>query len=665
MSDDQPRLTADMVARVRRMSSPALAPDGRRVASVVADAAGKRLVTVPVDGGAETEVVLDPPPSSADGAVEWLPHGGRIVYVAHDGLYVAPLHGGAGRMVMEGDVSSPAVSPDGTEVAVVLDLRSVAVAPLDRAGPPDLVSGDADFAMDPTWHPGGDALAWHEWDVPAMPWDSSRLALARRHGTGWSSPTPIAGGPDVAVGQPRFSPDGRHLAYLCDATGWYVVWWATEKGGFGDGVAVLEEEYEHGMPAWGPGLRDHAWSPDGSLLAHVRNDAGDLCLVAVDVASRQRRVIGDGTHQGLRWHGERLVAVHTSSKQPHRLVTYRTTRLAERVARLPETIVSGLDRLLAARRERDPSITEDDVRREVDARVARFGATAPVPLTDPLDRVTVLRSAPAGLDEVGLPDPELVRWAADDGTQLAGRLHLPRPLQGTPPPLLLWIHGGPTGQWVDEHKAAIAYFADRGYAVLVPDFRGSTGHGRRFTQALRGRWGELDVADCAAALRAAGARGWGDPSRVAVVGPSSGGMTALLLLAHHGDLLRAGVDLYGVTDLHALQETTWRFEAHYNDSLLGALPAAADVWAERSPLTYIDRIRRPLLVMHGDVDEVVPLAQSEQLVRGVNEHGGCAELVVYEGEGHGSFRDPAHVVDHLVRMEGFLARHVLGHGDHQ
>jgi dipeptidyl aminopeptidase/acylaminoacyl peptidase len=204
----------------------------------------------------------------------------------------------------------------------------------------------------------------------------------------------------------------------------------------------------------------------------------------------------------------------------------------------------------------------------------------------------------------------------------------------------------------------IAYFVDRGWAVLVPDHRGSTGHGRAFTQALAGRWGDLDTADIAAGMRAAAERGWGDARRMVPIGGSAGGFTVLNLLAHHPGLCAAGVDLYGVTDLFDLDETTHRFEAHYLHSVVGPLPAAADRYRDRSPVTVAERITSPLLILQGLDDPVVPPAQSRALAERLRALGRPVELHCYEGEGHGWGR-PETVVDELQRTESFLRRHVL------
>jgi dipeptidyl aminopeptidase/acylaminoacyl peptidase len=145
------------------------------------------------------------------------------------------------------------------------------------------------------------------------------------------------------------------------------------------------------------------------------------------------------------------------------------------------------------------------------------------------------------------------------------------------------------------------------------------------------------------------------------MGGSAGGFTVLNLLASEPDLCAAGVDLFGVADLFRLDETTHRYEAHYLHSIVGALPEHASRYVERSPVNRADAITAPLLILQGDRDEVVPLAQSQAMVDRLRALGRTVELHVYEGEGHG-WGKPATVVDELERTEDFLRRFVLkGH----
>jgi dipeptidyl aminopeptidase/acylaminoacyl peptidase len=267
----------------------------------------------------------------------------------------------------------------------------------------------------------------------------------------------------------------------------------------------------------------------------------------------------------------------------------------------------------------------------------------------------VARGPVAGWEALNLPEPDVLRWTGGDGEAVFGRLLRPHGVER--PPLLCWIHGGPTDQWMVTFNPRHAYFLERGWAILVPDHRGSTGHGRDYTQAMAGRWGELDVDDCAAGMRHVAAHGLVDGERMVPIGSSAGGFTALLLMARHPELCAAGVAVSAVADLADLAERSHRFEAHYTHTLVGPLPDAHDEHVARSPLAHAASITAALLLLHGDSDPVVPVDQARALAAELERHGRDVTLHVYEGEGHGWGRADV-VTDELGRIESFLAHHV-------
>ncbi len=319
----------------------------------------------------------------------------------------------------DGRAAAPTVAPGGDRIAFVLerdDACDVAVVGLDGAGWPQRVSR-ADYAWDPAWSPDGSTLAWHEWDLPNMPWDGSRVVVQRADGVS----RVVAGGDAIAVGQPRFSPIDGSLAYLSDERGWMNVWLAPADGS--PTRPLLEEPCEHAEPSWGPGQRSFSWSPDGAAVAVNRNEAGfgRLVVVALDGGAVTR--VSRGWHAGLDWSPRGIACVRSGGRTAPQLTVL------------------------------DPSTG---------------------------DRQAWARGAPGELDAVDLPEPRPVTWTAPDGATVHGLLWPPpgdRP-GGTAPPLLVDVHGGPTDQATVDWKPRIRYFVSRGWAVLAPNPRGSSGYGR-------------------------------------------------------------------------------------------------------------------------------------------------------------------------------------------
>jgi dipeptidyl aminopeptidase/acylaminoacyl peptidase len=361
--------------------------------------------------------------------------------------------------------------------------------------------------------------------------------------------------------------------------------------------AVVAEPVEHAGPTWGMGQHSFVVRRDGSCVV-ARNCAGFGTLSIVDPAGGVRDLAADtvGVYGQLSMVDDRLVALRSGPTTPPEIVVVDTV------------VPGGSGRVVAA-----------------------SGATA--------------------WRDVVPVEPEAVT-VEHDGVVLHARRYAAG--EGR---MLCWIHGGPTDQWQVDFRPRLVYWCSRGWDVLVVDPRGTTGHGRRYQQALNGRWGRLDVDDTGALIRHAQAQGWATPATTVVIGGSSGGLTVLGLLADHGDLVAGAVASYPVSDLAGLADATHRFEAHYTDTLVGmpGEPGLQDRFRSLSPINRADRIRAPLLAFHGADDPVVPLAHSVTLADRIRSGGGDVELVVYEGEGHG-IRDPANQRDEYARTEQFLRR---------
>ncbi|MDA4892811.1 prolyl oligopeptidase family serine peptidase [Streptomyces sp. MS2A] len=220
------------------------------------------------------------------------------------------------------------------------------------------------------------------------------------------------------------------------------------------------------------------------------------------------------------------------------------------------------------------------------------------------------------------------------------------------PPFVISVHGGPTAHVSGAVAMWITYLTSRGIGVLEVNYGGSTGYGRAYRERLDGQWGIADVDDVLAAAEGLAASGLADPARLAIRGGSAGGWTVLSALVR-GGVFAAGISRYGVSDLRALAEDTHDFERYYLDGLVGPLPEAEDVYIARSPLTHVDRIDVPVLLLQGEEDRVVPPAQSEAIRDALAARGVPHEYVLYPGEGHG-FRQAATIADAAERELRFL-----------
>jgi dipeptidyl aminopeptidase/acylaminoacyl peptidase len=226
---------------------------------------------------------------------------------------------------------------------------------------------------------------------------------------------------------------------------------------------------------------------------------------------------------------------------------------------------------------------------------------------------------------------EQVTVTAADGRPIYG--FLARPPGVTSPPLIVSCHGGPTDAADPSFDPVPQVLLDAGYAVALVNYRGSTGYGAAYRDALLGAWGIVDVADVVDFALGLAALGLVDELRMAVRGGSSGGFTALAAL--EAQVFCGAVSLYGVTDLLRLAASCHDFEAHYLDHLIGPLPEATSTYRDRSPISHPGRLEGAILLLQGADDLVVPLDQAASFADALHALGRDVHLVVLEGEGHG------------------------------
>jgi dipeptidyl aminopeptidase/acylaminoacyl peptidase len=272
----------------------------------------------------------------------------------------------------------------------------------------------------------------------------------------------------------------------------------------------------------------------------------------------------------------------------------------------------------------------------------------------------VARSSGETIDFQWLSEPKPITWVSTDGESAHGLFYAPAPKLSSSgqPPLIVRVHGGPTSQSDMSFASQVQFFASRGYAVLDVNYRGSTGYGRAYMLALREQWGLRDVQDTVSGAQHLAAQGLVDPQRMVIMGGSAGGYTVLQTLIHHPGVFKAGICLYGVSNLFTLASDTHKFEARYLDSMIGPLPETADRYRERSPIFGAERIKDPIAVFQGDQDQVVPLDQAETVVAALRRSGTPHEYHVFAGEGHG-WRKAETVASFYELVLRFLKQYVL------
>jgi dipeptidyl aminopeptidase/acylaminoacyl peptidase len=271
------------------------------------------------------------------------------------------------------------------------------------------------------------------------------------------------------------------------------------------------------------------------------------------------------------------------------------------------------------------------------------------------------RSSTENVPAAQLAQAEAIQWTGHDGETVHGLYYAPTSEQfdgvGTPP-LMVLVHGGPTGQRAAAYDSDVQFFATRGFAVLHVNYRGSTGYGKAYMNKLRGNWGIYDVEDSASGALHLVEGGLADKEKLVIMGGSAGGFTVLQSLIEKPGLYKAGVCLYGVSNHFLLAQDTHKFEERYLDSMLGPLPQAADKYRSRSPVFHAEKIADPIIVFQGADDIVVPQNQSDDIVASLRARGVAHDYHIYQGEGHG-FRKPETLEAYYNSTMQFLTQHVL------
>jgi dipeptidyl aminopeptidase/acylaminoacyl peptidase len=639
-----PNLTIEAIVSVATPAEFRLHPRDRVVA-YTAEAAGTRQVfTLSLRGGYPTQLTATDKPASDP---QWSPDGRRIAFVRDDEIWVVETDGSRLTRVVgkPGGGRAPRWSPDGHRLAFLSRRRGwtqiwLIDAPVPRRGRP---------AIEPK-PPRPTSVTGSGIDVDAFEWspDGTRLAVMAQRGPEIAETSQIAfvdvasGASRVVAGERSMDVGGRwvrdgSLLYVSDADGWFQVIRLTADGH--DRIVLTAGEREHGDPSGGVGSAPLP-SPDGSRFVHVEVHDGLQDLVVGDLAAAEAPKRGRGRPPKT----PRTVSAAAAGSRinPWDGVWKSVGWLADGawIAAVGERELGPADLWLLP----VPGVAADDAR--------------PRQVTDSLP--AVLRDA---LSPSRVPPAQRVVVKARDGLRLEGTLWRPNTATGkrggTRVPTIIYPHGGPTGQSFRSFQPFKQVLVAEGFALFDVDFRGSTGYGRAFRVANHDEWGHADVHDLVDAARWAAEQPWSD-GRLAIYGGSYGGYMVLCALVDEPSLWRAGVDLYGdseIAESYRHGDRLGRLDLH---KMMGSPddPARTEVYRRGSPVYRAERIEAPLLILHGRKDKrVVPL-MTERMVEALEIEGKQYEIQWYDEEAHG-WDKRENKRDAYERILAFLKTNVL------
>jgi dipeptidyl aminopeptidase/acylaminoacyl peptidase len=458
----------------------------------------------------------------------------------------------------------------------------------------------SDFYASPRVSPDGKKIAWLSWDLPRMPWDGTELWVADFQSDGSvTSAKKIAGGEAEWISNPVWSPNGN-LFFLSDRSNWSNLY-------YWDGTnveQVFEINADIDRPAWTFGYTRYAFL-SCNRIAFVFWEDGIERLGLYDLDSSSFKIIDTG----------------------FTAIPYITSNGEDELWFLGGNFVMKPSVVRMEMKDTKPEVVYRNASFEFDC--GYLSKPQPIDFTTSDDQVAHALYYPPTNKDYAAPSDEIT-------------------------PLIVRCHGGPTSAAHPFLQPTFQYFTSRGFGILDVNYRGSSGYGRSYREALKGKWGIYDTQDCVAAALFLVDRKEVDPERLIMRGASAGGWTTLCALTFH-DLFNAGAVFYGVSDAEMLAKTTHKFEMGYFQYLIGPYPDERQLYIERSPIHHTDGISCPLIVFQGLDDKVVPPSQAEALVKSLQDNKLPHAYLTFPGESHG-FRRSDSIKSSLEAELSFYAQ---------
>jgi dipeptidyl aminopeptidase/acylaminoacyl peptidase len=446
---------------------------------------------------------------------------------------------------------------------------------------------------------------------PIWSGDGKWIAYTQQHATGKDSNVFLA---DAATGKATlltphsgehvyqataFSPNGKYLLLTSNSSGY-------DNAGLLDIAAkniewLTDEKWEVGSGTF---------SADSERLTWTENVDGDTEIVLYDVASKQKTALPlpvgvnelAGSVTSFSPDGQRLLYYHNGPTSPND--------------------VWGYD----------------------------FGSRQSTQLT---------HSLLAGLSSDDMVEPFLVHYPSRDGKwQISAFVYVPHnaPRDHTHP-AIVYVHGGPQSQTINNFNRVVQYLANQGYLVIAPNYRGSSGYGKEFMDADRFDMGGADLQDVLAAADWIQQTGYVDPKKLVVMGGSYGGYMSMMALTKAPEVWAAGIPIVPFVNWFTEVQNEDPLLREYDLATMGDPVKNKALWEDRSPSNFVDRIKAPVLLLAGGNDPRCPKSEAQQVADAIKKRGGTAELKIYENEGHG-FARVENQIDAYTRVADFLKKYV-------
>ena len=439
----------------------------------------------------------------------------------------------------------------------------------------------SDFYSNPTVSSDGKKIAWLQWNHPNMPWDANELWTADICQDGSiQNKEKISGDKPEAFYQPNWNEENQ-LFVCSDRTGFWNIYKVLNN----KLLTVFKKDVDFGRPMWISGTRCYDFlSKNEIICCYIEKGIWKTGIICLENQS--------------------FIEVNNSLSCIYNIVAQNNS-------------------------------------------VSYFAGNPTLPLAilnssrDLIHSTKILRNSIGNsFEEQYISLPKLIEYPTRDHKISYAFFYAPKnpdfPLnEGSLPPLIVKVHGGPTANADCMFNPKIQYYTSRGYAYLEVNYRGSTGFGREYREQLKGLWGIRDVEDCIDGALFLCNEKKADRNKLIISGSSSGGLTVLSSLAFH-DIYKCASCTYGIADLIALSEHTHKFEAYYDQGLLGgSVQNSKQVYIERSPINSAQKIKSPVIFFHGDKDMVVQVEQTYKISKELSQNQIYNEVYIFEGEGHG------------------------------